>query len=142
MCELSVVAETSSWPWITGPSAVAGYAGSREGGSSDLHLLTVSLVAVVTAVVVCIHLWGSRWQLQLTLTPGAHGGSALPPVNAWRKKLLWQPCLDGGIISQCLCLQDHHNIHFKYLIILFVNCTLIKLKKLALYCKHFPTLYF
>ena len=132
MCEVSVVAETGSWPWITGPSAVAGCAGSQEGGGSDLHLLTVSLVAAATAVVVCVHLWGPRWQLQLTSAPGAHVGSALPPVNARRKKLLWQACLDGGIISQCLCLQNHYNIHFKYLIILSVNYTLIKLKKIGI----------
>lgn len=34
----------------------------------------------------------------------------------------------GGILSQCVHVSDHHVVHFKYLTILFVNYTLIKIQ--------------
>ena len=40
-----------------------------------------------------------------------------------------------------ICLPNHHNIHFNYLAILYVNYTLIKVKQLALYGKHFPVIF-
>ena len=33
-----------------------------------------------------------------------------------------------GILSQCIYVSNYHVLHFKYLTILFVNCTSIKLK--------------
>ena len=39
-----------SWPWITGPSSVAGCTGFREGVGRDLRLLTGPLVAAAAAV--------------------------------------------------------------------------------------------
>ena len=49
--------------------------------------------------------------------------------------------LDGEILSQCIWISNHHTVHFKYLTILFVNYTSIKLgekKTLVLkdICKH------
>ena len=35
----------------------------------------------------------------------------------------------GGILSQRIHLSNYHDAHFKYLTILFVNCTSIKLEK-------------
>ena len=35
----------------------------------------------------------------------------------------------NSIYSQCICISKHHVVPFKYLTILFVNCTLIKMKK-------------
>lgn len=35
----------------------------------------------------------------------------------------------GGLLSQCMSISSHHDMHFKYLGILFVNYTSIKLKK-------------
>ena len=32
------------------------------------------------------------------------------------------------IISQCICISNHPSVHFKYLTILYVNYTSIKLK--------------
>ena len=34
-----------------------------------------------------------------------------------------------GIVSQCICTSNHHNVHFKYLTILFVSYTSISWKK-------------
>ena len=76
-----------SGPQIAGPSAVAGHAGSWEGGGSDLHPLT-GPAAVAAAV--HTYLWSPRWQPRLASAPGAHGGGALSPASAQRKKLLWQ----------------------------------------------------
>ena len=75
-----------SWPQIIGPSAVAGSAGSQEGGGSDLHPCSEDPWHVRT------RLWSLRWQLQLTPAPGAHVGGALPPASKQRKKLLWRAC--------------------------------------------------
>lgn len=33
-----------------------------------------------------------------------------------------------GIPSQCVCISNHHDVHFKYPTILFVNYTLIQQK--------------
>lgn len=33
------------------------------------------------------------------------------------------------ILSQCISMSNNQNVHFKYLKLLFVNDTLIKLKK-------------
>ena len=35
--------------------------------------------------------------------------------------------IDGGILSQCKCVPNHHSVHFKYLTILNVTYTSIKL---------------
>ena len=35
--------------------------------------------------------------------------------------------LMGGILSQCIHISNHHIVHFKYLKILFVNYTSVKL---------------
>lgn len=34
----------------------------------------------------------------------------------------------AGMLSQCICISDHGDVHFIYLTILFVNHTSIKLK--------------
>ena len=39
----------------------------------------------------------------------------------------------GGIPSQCICTSNHHDVNFKYLTILFVNCTSRKLEKSKYY---------
>ena len=36
-------------------------------------------------------------------------------------------CIDRGILSQCKCMPNHHNVHFKYLTTLKVTYTSIKL---------------
>lgn len=36
--------------------------------------------------------------------------------------------IDGGLLSQCICMSVHH-VHFKYLTVLFVNYALIQLGK-------------
>ena len=41
----------------------------------------------------------------------------------------------GGILSQCICISNHHVVHFKHLTILFVNYTSIKLRERWM---HFP----
>lgn len=33
----------------------------------------------------------------------------------------------GGILSQCMCVSNHCIVHFKYIMILFVDFTSIKL---------------
>ena len=35
----------------------------------------------------------------------------------------------GRILSQCICVSNHHIVYFKYLTLSFVNYTSIKLKK-------------
>lgn len=34
----------------------------------------------------------------------------------------------AGMLSQCICISNHGDVHFKYLSILFVSHTSIKLK--------------
>ena len=42
-----------------------------------------------------------------------------------------------GILSQCItCMSNHHDVHFKYLTILFVNYTSTKLKKETWYSQR------
>jgi len=35
----------------------------------------------------------------------------------------------GGVLSQCKHISNHHIVHFKYLLILFVSYTSVKLGK-------------
>lgn len=42
-----------------------------------------------------------------------------------------------GILSQCMCMLNHHVVHFKYLTILFVNYTTsVRLQKSKSYFLH------
>lgn len=41
-----------------------------------------------------------------------------------------------GFLSQYLCVSNDHEVHFKYLTILFVNYTSTKLKKSLLCANH------
>lgn len=34
----------------------------------------------------------------------------------------------GGIPSQCVCISNHHDVHFKFLTVSFLNYASIKLK--------------
>ena len=57
--------------------------------------------------------------------------------SSWPSNRTCVSCIAGRFFTNwatreaplwCICIANHHDIHFKYLIILFVNCTSIKLK--------------
>ena len=54
------VLSQGSWPQITGPLAVVGRTGSREGVGCDLLSLTGPSVAAAAVVTVLVNLWGPR----------------------------------------------------------------------------------